>query len=188
MKMALRKTRALAADSFRLSFDRLRATFGGRLSAAFRSLSATGRLFESVHRAELDGLAFAFRARLLAIAVVSLWILLLVHWPRSAYYFFLAVIFFFLGYVPYRLRHHRFAARIKFIFVILDVTLITVAILMPAPGDLSMVWPVQTRLRGETFLYCFFCSGSRAYVFAAAGAVDRCVDRNNLVGRRHLRQ
>ena len=139
MGLCLCKTRVSAADFLRLSFDRLSSGLGGRLSRALQSLAATGRLSESVRRAELDGLAFAFRARLFAIAVVSLWILLLVHWPRSRYYFFLAIVFFFLGSVPYRLRHHLFSAQIKLIFVILDVPLITATLLTPAPGDLSIV-------------------------------------------------
>lgn len=116
-------------------------------------LSATGRLSDGVARAEQAGLTFAFRARLLAILVVFVWLLLSVEWPRNVYYACLAVGYFVLGYIPYRLRHHRFAEPIKLAFVVLDVTLVTVSILMPPPGDLSIDWPVQTRLRGQVFLF-----------------------------------
>src|SRR5690349_3994417 len=61
----------------------------------------------NMRRAELEGLQFAFYARLTAIIVVSVWLIWLVPWPRDLYYGAYAFGFFLLGYIPYRLRRHR---------------------------------------------------------------------------------
>src|SRR3712207_8072271 len=70
-----------------------------------------GRLQASTRQAELEGLQFAFYARLTAIIVVSIWLIWLVPWPRDLYYGTYAFGFFLLGYIPYRLRHHRHGDR-----------------------------------------------------------------------------
>lgn len=118
----------------------------------FDFLDRAGRLSESVRRAEQAGLTFAFRARSLAVAAVSLWLLLTVAWPRNGWYAGFCLAFFALGFVPYRLRRHRYAEAIKLGFVVLDVALVTVAILMPPPSEISVDWPVQIRLRGHFFV------------------------------------
>ncbi len=89
-----------------LRVARLRHWLAGKLPPRAR-----GRLAENVRAAELAGLAFAFRARAVAILVVSLWLLILVPWPRNLYYLAVAGLFFLLGYVPYRLRRHRWPGR-----------------------------------------------------------------------------
>lgn len=131
-----------------------------------RSLRATGRMRASVRQAEQDGLVFAFRARALAIAVVSLWMIALVPWPRDAYYLLFAGAFFLLGYVPYRLRRHPRAELIKLSFVVLDVALLTAAILTPPPAGLGTDWPIQTRMRGQEYLYVVLLLGEAALTYS----------------------
>lgn len=130
------------------------------------SPGARGRLKASVRRAELDGVAFAFRARAAATVVVAAWLLISVSWPRDAYYLSLAVAFFLLGYAPYRLRRHRNAEIIKLVFVVLDVMLVTGAILIPPPAGLGVDWPVQTRFRGPEFLYLLLLLGEASLTYS----------------------
>ena len=130
-----------------------------------------GRLQASIRRSELSGLTFAFRARSFAILVVSAWLMWIVPWPRDAYYVGIAALFFLLGYVPYRLRHHRHAEWIKFGFVVLDVALVTAAILIPPPAGLGVEWPIQTRMRGQEFLYLLLLLAEAALTFSPLAVV-----------------
>lgn len=139
--------------------ERARSAFG-------RPLRPAGRLAALIRRSELSGLTFAFRARTCAIVVVSLWLVTIVPWPRDGYYVALAAIFFLLGYIPYRLRRHRRAEWIKLGFVVLDVALITAAILVPPPVGLGVEWPPQTRLRGQEFLYLLLLLAEAALTFS----------------------
>jgi adenylate cyclase len=125
-----------------------------------------GRMRDSVRAAELDGLTFAFWARLLGIGIVTLWLVFLVPWPRDAYYATYGLGFFILGFVPYRLRHHRHASAIKLAFVVADVALVTTAILMPPPAGLSGDWPVQARLRGQEYLYLLLLLAEAALTYS----------------------
>ncbi|MET7242446.1 adenylate/guanylate cyclase domain-containing protein [Methylobacterium sp. EM32] len=160
-----RLTRALPlarALTFRagLRVARLRHWLAGRLPPRVR-----GRLAGNVRAAELAGLAFAFRARAVAIVVVSLWLLILVPWPRDLYYLAVAGLFFLLGYVPYRLRHHARAGTIKLAFTVLDIALMTAAIIVPPPAGLGVDWPIQTRLRTPEFLYLLLLLGEAALTY-----------------------
>src|SRR3712207_4219415 len=87
----------------------------GFVSNALERLRSLGnsqaRLQASIRQAELEGLQFAFYARLTAIIVVSVWLVWLVPWPRDLYYGTYAFGFFLLGYIPYRLRHHHHGDR-----------------------------------------------------------------------------
>jgi adenylate cyclase len=140
-------------------------------AAGLRLPQPRGRLRASIRRSELSGLAFAFRARTFAIVVVSLWLAYIVPWPRDAYYLGLAAIFFLLGYIPYRLRHHRHAERIKLGFVVLDVALVTAAILIPPPAGLGVEWPAQTRVRGPEFLYLLLLLAEAALTFSPVAVI-----------------
>src|SRR5690606_29262907 len=73
--------------------------------------------------------------------------------PRTYYYLGIVGIFFLLGLVPHLLRRSRFAEPIKFVFILLDVTLITATIMMQPPDNIAYDWPVQMRIRFVEFLY-----------------------------------
>ena len=79
--------------------------FAASALQAMRSLWSPGRpqdrLQASIRQAELEGLQFAFYARLTAIIIVSIWLIWLVPWPRDLYYGAYASGFFVLGYLPY---------------------------------------------------------------------------------------
>jgi adenylate cyclase len=137
-----------------------------RLQRWLGSLHPAGRLRDSIEEAEQAGLRFAFQARTAAIAVVGLY-LVFVPWPRNAYYLALVACFFVLGYIPYRLRRHRFAMPIRLFFVVLDVALIAVAILNPPPAGLALDWSAQSRLRGQDFLYLLLVLGEAALTYSA---------------------
>src|SRR4028119_32196 len=137
---------------------------------AFQSLwsrrNSPGRLETSIRQAELEGLQFAFYARLTAIVVIAVWLIWLVPWPRDLYYGAFAFGFFVLGYVPYRLRHHPHGEAIKLGFIVLDVALVSAAILAPPPVSLGNEWPIQTRLRGQEFLYVLLLLGEAALTYS----------------------
>ncbi|MPR08575.1 adenylate/guanylate cyclase domain-containing protein [Microvirga tunisiensis] len=137
---------------------------------ALRSLWSPGRpqdrLKASIRQAELEGLQFAFYARLTAIIIVSIWLIWLVPWPRDLYYGAYAFGFFILGYLPYRLRHHPHGEAIKLGFIVLDVALVSAAILLPPPASLGNEWPIQTRLRGQEFLYVLLLLAEAALTYS----------------------
>ncbi len=143
-----------------LRVARLRHWLAGRLPPRAR-----GRLAENVRQAELAGLAFAFRARAVAIAVVALWLVVLVPWPRGLYYLAGAGLFFVLGTIPYALRRHPRAWAIKLAFTVLDVALMSAVIIVPPPAGLGIDWPIQTRLRTPEFLYVLLLLGEAALTY-----------------------
>src|SRR5215207_974185 len=126
-----------------------------------------GRPNPTIQQAEEAGLVFAFRARCLAILIVALSIVILVPWPRNLYYLGFLAGFFLLGYVPFRLRRHRSAEVIKLGFVVLDVGLITAAVLNFPSGGVSIDWPMQTRLRNQNFLFMLLLLGEAALTYSA---------------------
>jgi adenylate cyclase len=126
-----------------------------------------GRLRHSVEAAEEAGLVFAFRARCLAILVVAVSIVLVVPWARSPYYLTFMAGFFLSGYAPFRLRRHRHAELIKLTFVVLDVVLITATVLNFPSGGVSINWPMQTRLRNQSFLFMLLLLGEAALTYSS---------------------
>src|SRR5918998_2767135 len=144
--------------------------FGHGMARGLRLLwpfnTSKDRLQANTRRAELEGLQFAFYARLMAIVTVSVWLFWIVPWPRDLYYGAYAFGFFLLGYIPYRLRHHRHGEMIKLGFIVLDVALVTAAILIPPPAAVGTEWPVQTRLRGQEFLYVLLLLGEAALTYS----------------------
>src|SRR5918997_5649541 len=143
---------------------------GQRIARGLRLLwpsnTSKDRLQANTRQAELEGLQFAFYARLMAIVTVSVWLFWIVPWPRDLYYGSYALAFFLLGYIPYRLRHHPHGEAVKLGFIILDVALVTAAILVPPPASLGNEWPIQTRLRGQEFLYLLLLLGEAALTYS----------------------
>ena len=119
-----------------------------------------------VARAEEAGLVFAFRARTVATLAVAAAISVLAAWPRSLVYVCFAGAFFVLGYIPFALRQHPWAEAIKLSFVVLDVLLITAAV-MNVPATMVWIdWPIQTRLRSQNFLLLLLLLGEAALTYS----------------------
>ena len=144
-----------------------------------------GRPDSSIREAEEAGLVFAFRARCLAILVVAVSIVVVVPWPRNLYY-----LGFVAGFFAARLRAvpaataPRMPRAIKLSFVVLDVALITAAVLNFPSGGVSIDWPIQTRLRNQNFLFMLLLLGEAALTYSpAARGLDGRIDRGRLVAR-----
>jgi adenylate cyclase len=115
--------------------------------------SGDSRLAQSIAAEEQAGLAFAFMARSIAVLVVAIWLPFIVEAPRTYYYLSLVGAFFLLGLIPHLLRRWRHAQLLRFVFIVLDVVLITATIMMQPPDHIAFDWPVQMRIRFVEFLY-----------------------------------
>lgn len=119
-------------------------------SAATRFAS---RLGHAIAGEEQRGLVFAFRARLIAVIAVMVYLLLAIDGQRQFYYIGVAALFLLLGWVPHLLRRHRYAVAVRLGFVVLDAILVTAVVILPPPGGLDFGFPIQMRVRGPEFLY-----------------------------------
>lgn len=111
------------------------------------------RISRAIADEEQRGLVFAFRARIVAVVAVMVWLVLAIESQRQLYYLSVTVLFFLLGLVPHLMRRHRHAVPVRFAFVILDAALITAIVILPPPGGLDFGFPIQMRVRGPEFLY-----------------------------------
>ncbi|MFN4274739.1 MAG: adenylate/guanylate cyclase domain-containing protein [Ferrovibrio sp.] len=111
------------------------------------------RLSHAITDEEQRGLVFAFRARVIAVIAVMLWLVLLIEPQRQLYYLSVSFVLLLLGAIPHLLRHHRHAVPIRLAFVLLDAILITAVIVLTPPGDIDSGFPIQMRVRGPEFLY-----------------------------------
>ncbi|CUX59025.1 MULTISPECIES: adenylate/guanylate cyclase domain-containing protein [Agrobacterium] len=136
-----------------------------RFSAALLSGSSSDK-HSRLYDAEIAGLVVAFRVRLCAVAVIAIWLLVSTVWPRNLYYLTVSLVFLALSYIPYATRRHRAAWPIKIACTILDVALITSAILLPPLGDFAPDWPVQTRTRGPEYLYVLLLLAESALTYS----------------------
>ncbi|TDQ82435.1 adenylate cyclase [Dongia mobilis] len=126
--------------------------FGWRQLFSSRTAGDT-RLAAAIAAEEQAGLAFAFAARSIAVIVVAAWLPFIVDAPRVFYYLALVGLFFLLGLVPHLTRGWRHADRLRLVFILFDVVLITAAIMMQPPDRIAFDWPVQMRIRFVEFLY-----------------------------------
>lgn len=111
------------------------------------------RLNRAITDEEQRGLIFAFRARVIAVIAVMLWLVLLIEPQRQLYYLSVSSALLLLGVIPHLLRYHRHAVLIRLAFVLLDAVLITAVIILTPPGDIDYGFPIQMRVRGPEFLY-----------------------------------
>lgn len=111
------------------------------------------RLTAAIGAEEQAGLAFAFRARTIAVIIVAVWLPFVVQGPRTFYYLSLVAAFFLLGLVPHLLRRWRYAETMRLVFIFFDVVLITAVVIMQPPDNIAYDWPVQMRIRFVEFLY-----------------------------------
>lgn len=118
------------------------------------ALSSFGeRIDRAIAGEEQRGLVFAFRARLIAVAAVMVYLLLAISGARQFYYIGVAALFLLLGWVPHLLRRHKYAVPVRLGFVLLDAILVTAVVILPPPGGLDFGFPIQMRVRGPEFLY-----------------------------------
>ncbi|MEM8811096.1 MAG: adenylate/guanylate cyclase domain-containing protein [Pseudomonadota bacterium] len=131
------------------ALERVTGPFGASAKAAPVS-SERKRAFEAQ---EQRGLLLAFWARTIAVVLVSIFLLSVIPWPRSLYYLAWVAAFFLLGVIPNLLRTTPYWRYwMSFVFIALDVALITAVLLLPT-GLSESEWPVQTRTRFPDFLY-----------------------------------
>ncbi len=118
----------------------------------------------AVFNEEEAGLAFAYRARNIAIAAVAIWLIAIVPQPRVFYFLAIVAVLLVLGMIPYHLRHHPYAGLIKVICILLDVLLLTGVILLPSPFQ-DLGWPIQVKLRLTDYLYLlvYLCGTALSY-------------------------
>jgi len=113
------------------------------------------RLAAAFAEEELDGLRLAVRVRLVGCAVIAAWTLIENRYPGALYYFGIAVAFALLGLVPLWLRRAGVAGSWPlYVFPLLDVSLFTLAVLLPNPLEPNDL-PPQVRLRFGNELYLF---------------------------------
>lgn len=129
-----------------------------------RGLNA--RFRHAIAAEEQAGLTFAFRARIVAVAAVIIWLLLLIDPQRQLYYVSVAAAFLLFGFVPHLMRRHRYAVAIRLAFALLDVILVTAVVVLPPPGNLDIGWPIQTRIRGPEFLYLVLLIAGAALTYS----------------------
>ncbi len=146
------------------------------LRQRWRTLTGTpgtapgARLRRVLRQEELRGLAFAFRARSIAVAAVAIWLIALVPAPRVFYFLGVAGLFFLLGLVPHLLRGRPYGQIVKLAFIVLDVLLLTAVILIPPPFD-TADWPIQTRLRFQDYLYLLLYLVGSALSYSALNVI-----------------
>jgi len=95
-----------------------------------------------------------------------MWLFWIAPWPRDLYYGAYALGFFLLGCIPYRLRHHPHGEMIKLRLIVLAVALVSAALLFPPAPALGTERPVQTRLRGQEFLYILLILAEAALTYS----------------------
>jgi adenylate cyclase len=119
---------------------------------------------ERLHREELNGFAFAFKARAIALGAVVLWVVLSASMSRLPFLLAAAAIFFGVGLVAYRARDHKQMLAIQGLCASVDVAIIVLASHMP-DGDWNE-WALQTWLRRSAFLYLVAYVASSALTFS----------------------
>jgi adenylate cyclase len=102
---------------------------------------------------ELSGLAYMFWGRLVALAILALWVGLTLPFERAGFYLLAIAIFALLGAPPYLLARRGIGATwVTAAFLLLDVTILTYILIVPPPFA-GESWTPQLSLRLPNFLY-----------------------------------
>ena len=104
---------------------------------------------------ERDSILLAMRVRVVALGIIAVWTI--AQYPRlpTLYYFGLVLVFMGLGLIQWKVaRTDAYAPWHKYLFITLDVALLTFTVLYPNPFDPISI-PVQMQLRFENFAYFF---------------------------------
>ena len=115
---------------------------------------------QRLHEEELSGFAFAFKARVIALGVVFLWVVLSSSWTRLPVLIAAMALFFVVGWIGYATAKSRYMLAIQAVCALVDVAIIVLASHYPEHDWYE--WALQSWLRRSAFLYLV------AYVAASA--------------------
>jgi adenylate cyclase len=121
----------------------------------------SSRIDRTIEREALDGLRHASWARALALAALGAWLLYFTPFPFVYYYLGILLLFVVFGFA-YRIMGEAYPAQewVGYVFITLDVVLLTFALLVPNPLDADP-WPRQVALRLGNFPYFYvFLAGT----------------------------
>jgi len=126
------------------------------------------RLEAAFAREEYLGLRLAARVRAAALLVIAIWIPIENSFPQLLLFEAFVVLFALLGFAPLWLHHAgRYARWMRYLFPLLDVALLTVAVLLPNPFGPELV-PRQQYLRFGNELYLFLFIAAAAFTYSPA--------------------
>lgn len=111
------------------------------------------------------GLALAARVRLVALAVIAVWVAVENPWPEFLYLYPYLGLFVLLGWLPLRARRDgRPVEWVRFLCPLLDTGLFTLLVMLPNPLEPDVL-PAQLRLRfgNEIYLFVFIVASAFTY-------------------------
>jgi len=106
---------------------------------------------ERLRQEELNGFAFAFKARTIALCVIALWVVISSSVGRLPVLMGAAVLFLLVGWLAYSSRRSRHALLIQSACAFVDVAIVVFASHLP-DGDWYQ-WALQSWMRRSAFLY-----------------------------------
>lgn len=119
---------------------------------------------DRLRQEELNGFAFAFKARTIALGVVVLWVLASSTAGRLPMLMAAAALFMLVGWVAYASRNSRHALLIQSVCAVLDVAIVVAASHMPEKDGYE--WALQSWMRRSAFLYLVAYVASSALTFS----------------------
>lgn len=111
------------------------------------------------------GLALAARVRLVALAVIAVWVTIENPYPELLYFYPYFLLFALFGYLPLLARREgRPIAWVRYLCPLLDMGLFTALVMLPNPLE-AEVLPAQLRLRfgNEIYLFAFIVASAATY-------------------------
>lgn len=124
------------------------------MSSALTQDGAVSRLQLRLQEEEHNGLAFAFRFRLIALGIVAVWLLFAAGPARVGIGVGACVTMMASAWIVYALRSSPYARAVQLAVTVLDVTVITIGTLVPIPGAPDNgLWLEQVFGRRSLFLY-----------------------------------
>lgn len=119
---------------------------------------------ERLRQEELNGFAFAFKARTIALGIIVLWVVVSSSLGRMPMLMGAAAVFMLVGWIAYASRNHRHAVLIQALCALIDVTIVVVASHMPEKDWYE--WALQSWMRRSAFLYLVAYVASSALTFS----------------------
>jgi adenylate cyclase len=108
------------------------------------------RLF---HAEQVSGIAFGFKARLVALVAIAAWLLLSIpEHELLPLYLFALLLTALSGWIVYLARAKPWVRSAHYLGLVLDVTVLCAVLLVPASGDAGE-WALHTWLRRVLFVY-----------------------------------